>query len=187
MRKFTAYFLLIIFTIYHLGYLVVQLLMPVVIHHHWERQIWGCQEALPTERLIKIPFLMPYGQDQQDFQAVNFSIEIDGAMVRVTKQRYFGEHLEVMVVPDQLQANFDEQLQFWVASMGADQGGFQGSPIQKLLLKAFLKDFTPQSSDWRLTLASVPIQAICFPPLFVSIPDENEEVILPPPQDLQLA
>ncbi len=187
MRKSAAFFLLFCFAVYHLGYLVVQLLMPLAIHQHWERQIWEAKEALPSERLVKIPFPMPYGQDQEDFQSVNFSMEIDGKMTRVIKQRYFDEHLEVVIVPDQLQATFDQQLQLWISSIGSEQGDFQGSPMQKLLLKTFVKDFLSQPSDWQFSRQAELELAYNFLPFLATIPDGCEDVSLPPPRKTPLS
>ena len=182
MRQSAAYLLLLCFGIYHLGHLAVQLAMPFAIHQHWEKRIWADESALPAERLHKIPFPMPYGQDQEEFQAVNFSMEIAGKMTRVIRQRYFDEHLEVVIVPDQLQASLDEQLEVWLSSLSTDQGDFQGSPMQKLLLKSFAKDFMPRISPLGLR-SRIPLENIQeFPPFFVAIPDGIGQISLPPPR-----
>ncbi len=187
MRKSAAFLLLSCFGIYHLGYFVVQFLMPLAIHHHWENQVWESHESSLSGRLVRVPFTKPYGQNQEDFQPANFAMEIDGKMSRVIGQRYFEDHLEVLVVQDELRTKLDEQVKLWIFSLGSDPGGFDGPPLQKLLLKSFLKDFLPQPSGWELV---DPLQKIAIDhstPFLFDIPSGIKDIFLTPPRAIRLS
>ncbi len=187
MRKSAAIILLTCFGLYHLGFFAVQFLMPMAIHQHWDNQIWEDEEALLEGKLIRIPFSMPYGQNQENFQHVNFPMEIEGKVNRVIKQRYFEDYLEVIVVVDELQMKLDEQVKLWIFSLGSDQGDFDGPPLQKVLLKSFVKDFVPNAIDLTFSpnLTGILIRQ-SFPFLF-SIPQGIKDIILLPPREIHLS
>lgn len=182
MRKSAAVVLLACFGIYHLGYFVVQFLMPLAIQRHWEEQIWADDESALEGRLVRVPFSMPYGQNQENFQTVNFPMEIDGKTHRVIKQRYFDDHLEVIVVQDDLHMKFEEQVRLWISSLGSDKEGFEGTPLQKILLKSFVKDFVPNSLDWSISTGFSEIP-LTYPSKFsASVPTGTADIVLPPPR-----
>lgn len=187
MRKSAAIFLLTCFGLYHLGFFAVQFLMPMAIHQHWENQIWVNDEDFLEGKLIRIPFAMPYGQNQENFQSVNFSMEIEGKMNRVIKQRYFEDHLEVVVVEDELQTKLDEQVKLWIYSLSSGQTDFDGPPIQKVLLKSFVKDFVPQALDFSFSANITEIQIQHSSPFLFSIPQGIMDIILLPPQQVHLS
>ncbi|OOG72292.1 hypothetical protein [Algoriphagus sp. A40] len=145
MRKSAAFFLLTCFGLYHLGFFALQVLMPLAIHQHWENKIWEMDPQTLGGKLLKIPFPMPYGQNQENFQPVNFMMKVDGKISRVIQQRYFEDHLEVIVVEDELHTNFEDQIKRWISTLGTDPGDFDGPPLQKLLLKSFVKDYVLHS------------------------------------------
>lgn len=187
MRKSAAIILLTCFGLYHLGFFAVQFLMPMAIHQHWDNQIWENEEALLAGKLIRIPFFMPYGQNQENFQHVNFSMEIEGKVNRVIKQRYFEDHLEIVVVEDELQSKLDEQVKLWIFSLASGQGDFDGPPLQKVLLKSFVKDFVPHAHDFSYSpnLTGILIRH-SFPILF-RIPQGIKDIILLPPREIHLS
>jgi hypothetical protein len=187
MRKTAAYLLLTCFGVYHLGFFAVQFLMPIAIHHHWEKQVWDDQNPFLSGKLVRVPFSMPYGQDQEHFQAVNFSMEIEGKTKRVIKQRYFDDHLEVVVVEDQLQTKFDEQVELWLFSIGVDQGDIEGSPLQNVLLKSFVKNFVLNSTDWRASVAFSEISVNHSSPFLLIVPKGTKDVIPLPPEQIHFS
>ncbi len=187
MRKTAAFLLFTTFGVYHLGYFAVQFLMPLAIHQHWENQIWGDQASSLPGRMVRVPFIIPYGQNQDEFQPVNFSMEIDGKMARVIKQRYFDDHLEVIVVDDQLQMNLNEQVKNWFFSLGAAPSDADGHPLQQVLLKSFEKNFVSYS----LELEFLPVPWAILPahsfPFLINIPLGITDISLPPPRQISLA
>ncbi len=187
MRKSAAIFLLTCFGLYHLGFFAVQFLMPMAIHQHWENQIWENDEDFLEGKLIRIPFAMPYGQNQENFQTVNFQMEIEGKVNRVIKQRYFEDHLEVVVVKDELQTKLNEQVKLWIVSLASDQGDFEGPPLQKVLLKSLVKDFVPRVHDFSFAPKLTEILIRHFSPFLVSIPKGIKDILLLPPQGIQLS
>nr|WP_287935609.1 hypothetical protein [Algoriphagus sp.] len=187
MRKSAAIILLSCFGLYQFGFFAVQFLMPLAIHQQWNNQIWDMNEDFLEGKLIRIPFSIPYGQNQENFQSVNFSMEIEGKMNRVIKQRYFEDHLEVVVVEDELQSKLDEQVKLWIFSLSTDQGDFDGPPLQKVLLKSFVKDFIPQALGFSFSPNLTGIQIRHSFPFLFSIPLGTKDIILLPPQQIQLS
>ncbi len=187
MRKSAAIILLTCFGLYQLGFFGVQFLMPLAIHQHWDNQIWDNEAGLLEGKLIRIPFSMPYGQNQENFQSVNFPMEIEGKVNRVIKQRYFEDHLEIVVVEDDFQTKLDEQVKLWIFSLASDQGGFDGPPLQKVLLKSFVKDFVAHAHDFSFSpnLSGILIRH-SFPSLF-NIPLGIKDIILLPPREIHLS
>ena len=187
MRKTAAHLLLTCFGMYHLGFFAVQFLMPIAIHHHWESQLWENEDSILEGRLVRVPFSLPYGQNQENFQPANFSMEIDGKTSRVIKQRYFDEHLEVIVVDDQLQMNLDEQVGLWISSVSSNQGDFEGPPLQKVLLRSFVKDFV-SNSHFTAFSGNVSENTIDHSSSFLlSIPQGTRNIFLPPPRQFSFA
>lgn len=182
MRKSAAFILLSCFAIYHLGYFAVQFLMPMAIHQHWEKQVWDDQDSGLTGRLVRVPFPMPYGQDQEEFQPVNFPIKIDGKMVRVIKQRYFDDHLEVIVVHDELQTNLNAQVKNWLFALGADSGDGEGPPLQKVILKSFAKNFVPYTLELEFASIRSEIPVGHSTHFLFDMPVGIRDICLPPPQ-----
>lgn len=184
MKKLSAFFLLSTLMAYHFGFLAVSFLMPKIIHQHWESQIWNLSHETSSGELIRIPFSLPYGQNQENFQAVNLSMEIDGKWKRVIRQRYFDEHLEVIAVPDQLEQKLNRGIHTWMTSFAPDQENQDIPPAQKLLLKSFLKHFIPQNFSLAFATETLPFLA-SKPLLFQDqLLFRAFEVPLPPPRDL---
>ena len=125
---------------------------------------------------------MPYGQDQEEFQTVNFPIEIDGKMVRVIKQRYFDDHLEVIVVHDELQTNLNEQVNNWLTALGADSGDSETPPLQKLLLKSFAKNFVSYRLELEFEAGPSESPAGYSTHFLFAIPTGIKDICLPPPR-----
>jgi len=182
MRKTAAHLLLACFGVYHFGFFAVQFLMPMAIHHHWESRIWENGGSSPAGRLVRVPFSLPYGQNQENFQSVNFSMEINGQSSRVIKQRYFDDHLEVIVVDDELQANFHQQIKNWLSSLGADQEDSDQAPLQKTLSKSFAKNFIPYEFELKLEASHWEIPLRHTSHLLVGMPTGIQVILLPPPR-----
>jgi hypothetical protein len=187
MRKSAAILLLSCFGLYQFGFFAMQFLMPLAIHQQWNNQIWENEEDFLEGKLIRIPFSMPYGQNQENFQSVNFSMEIEGKVNRVIKQRYFEDHLEVVVVEDKLQSKLDEQVILWIFSLSPEQGDFDGPPLQKVLLKSFVKDFVPRVHDFSFAPKLTAILIRHSSPFLVSIPKGVKDIILLPPRGIQIS
>jgi hypothetical protein len=187
MRKTAAHLLLFCFGVYHFGYFAVQFLMPMAIHHHWQSQIWEYEASALGEKLVRIPFPMPYGQDHQDFQPVNFAMEIDGQTSRVIKQRYFDEHLEVIVVEDKLQTNLQHQVKNWLLSFAADAPDSQQPPLQQVLSQSFAKNFIPYEFEMKLEPSPWEIPLRHTSHLLVAIAIGIHDIFLPPPRQFHLS
>jgi hypothetical protein len=182
MKKIAAPLLLVCFGIYHFGFFAVQFLMPLAIHQHWESRIWDDEAFSLGGRLVKIPFSMPYGQDQEDFQSVNFTLEIEGQTSRVIKQRYFDEHLEVIVVDDKLQTNLQEQVKNWLFSLSAEAGDSDSTPLPQTLAQSFAKNFIPYMLEWSFAPDQLPSPLKHLSHFQVGIQTGIKDIQLPPPK-----
>jgi hypothetical protein len=187
MRKIAAPLLLVCFGIYHFGFFAVQFLMPLAIHHHWESRIWDDEASSLGGRLVKIPFSMPYGQDQESFQFANFSLEIEGQTSRVIKQRYFDEHLEVIIVVDKLQSNLKKQVKSWLFSLSAESEDSDQLPLQQALAKTFAKNFIPYMLEWSVESAQFAILIVHNDYFHVGIITGIKDILLPPPKLMVLS
>lgn len=185
MKQALSIFLLSCFAFYQFGYFVVLVCIPRIIDQQWEGRIWDQGISLSEGELVKIPFAMPYGQNQEEFTSVNHSIQIDGAWKRVIKQRYFDDHLEVITVPDRLESNLEAQLKTWASSFNPDTDAEDIPPLQKLILKSFHKNFTSpiQYHNQFIFNDLKPINQHGF--YAFSILESNPEITSPPPQILQ--
>ncbi|WP_268035201.1 hypothetical protein [Algoriphagus sp. PAP.12] len=185
MKQALSIFLLSCFTFYQFGYFVVLVCMPRIIDKHWEERIWNQGISLSEGELVKIPFAMPYGQNQEEFTSVNHSIQIDGTWKRVIKQRYYDDHLEVITVPDRLESNLETQLKTLGSTFNPDSDTNDIPPLQKLILKSFNKNFTSPIQEPNQFIFN-DLKPINQQGLYAfSILESNPEVTSPPPQILQ--
>ncbi|AMQ55708.1 hypothetical protein [Algoriphagus sanaruensis] len=127
--------------IYHLGFIALSYLMPRIIDHYWEEKIWSEDLNFSEVRLIRKPLTMPYGRNQENFSPANISIEIDGTWNRVIGQRFFEDHFEVIILPDEIQNSFAQELHEWMSSFFSEGRGKDIPTSQKLLIKSIFKNY----------------------------------------------
>lgn len=183
-RPFLSFLLLACFLLYQFGYLLLCFWMPKAIQTHWEEQIWSEKLETTSKVYISIPFAKPYGQDQQEYQVANFPIEWNGKSHRVLYQQYRNDSLHLIAVSDEMQERFLTQLNTWINSVNSKDIQDELPPLQKLLLKSFIKDYIPlqeQSLDPNFQIALLDDDP--FTPYFLRLSIGKTPPIQVPPQD----
>ena len=69
-----------------------------------------------TERM-EIPLSLPYMANQETFQVTNLAMEVDGEFLRVVKQRYQNDTLQIVYIKDHRQRQLVNQLNDWIQSI----------------------------------------------------------------------
>ena len=156
---------------------------PSAIQAHWEERIWNEELEATSKVYFSIPFAKPYGQDQQEYQVANFPIELNGKFHRVIYQQYRNDSLHLIAISDEVQTRFKAQLKTWISSVSSEESPNELPPLQKLLLKSFIKDFIPQEEqNLSLSYPLVIYEADRITPYLFRIPDGKTPKILVPPQ-----
>ncbi|MFN3999249.1 hypothetical protein [Algoriphagus sp.] len=185
MKRLISIFLLFCFGLYQFGFFILSFWMPIAIQNYWEKEAWNYNLTSVLNTTLVIPFPRPYGQDQEDYQVANFSIELKGKKHRVIYQQYKNDSLHLVAVPDKFHDSYRAQLTTWIASLNEGEAAENTPFSQKLLLKSFLKDFIPQENLLSLKerLLSSRVVSDLKPYLF-STPTAEFELDLPPPERL---
>lgn len=152
MRKGLAILLLCCFALYHFGYYVAYFSFRFQIESRWMEKIYSESQEGFEEQLLKIPLSLPYAADQEEFQLTNTYFEKDGQHYRVIKQRYVGDTLQMIYVPDLAKRDLDKTIKKWISSLVQDEVPHQNDNL--LLDKLLIKDYTqPQNDlDFRILL-----------------------------------
>jgi len=90
--------------------------------------------------MMEIPLSLPYMANQDDFQTTNLSMEVDGQFLRVVKQRYQNDTLQVVYIKDQQKQKLNEQVSDWIKSI-TDNSQNNKQNHKLLFAKFFPKDF----------------------------------------------
>lgn len=78
--------------------------------------------------------------NQEDFQTTNLSMEVDGQFLRVVKQRYQNDTLQIIYLKDHKQQRLENQVSDWIKSI-TDKSPKNNSERNQLFAKFFPKDF----------------------------------------------
>lgn len=90
--------------------------------------------------MMEIPLSLPYMANQEEFQTTNLSMEVDGQFLRVVKQRYQNDTLQIVYIKDHKQQKLEDQLADWVKSL-TDKSPQNNTERNQLFAKFFPKDF----------------------------------------------
>lgn len=78
--------------------------------------------------------------NQENFQTTNLSMEINGQFLRVIKQRYQNDTLQILYIKDHKQQNLKEQVTGWIKSI-TDESQKNSRERNHFFAKFFPKDF----------------------------------------------
>ena len=91
-------------------------------------------------KMMEIPLSLPYMANQESFQVTNIAMEVDGEFLRIVKQRYQNDTLQLIYIKDQQQQQLEDQLNNWIKSI-TDQSPKNKQDRNQLFAKLFPKDF----------------------------------------------
>jgi len=89
---------------------------------------------------MEIPLSLPYMANQEAFQTTNLPMEIDGQFLRVVKQRYQNDTLQIVYLKDHKQQKLENQVTDWIKSI-TDKSPDNNTERNQLFAKFFPKDF----------------------------------------------
>lgn len=141
MKRKLAILLLFCFSFYHFGYYLFYFSYKYKVESDWVVSLHTADRAFNKEHLIKIPLIIPYMPDQEDFHNTNTSFRKNGKTYRVVKQRYVQDTLQVVYVPDTALNKLDQTIKGWIATLtdGIDQEASNGKVIPKNFIKDYLQ------------------------------------------------
>ena len=140
MRKNYSIFLLGCFCLYYFGHLIYFFALQHRLDKEWETSIWEESYDHTATELLKIPLSLPYMANQEHFQTTNLSMEIGGQNLRVIKQRYQNDTLQIVYLKDLNQQKLKNEVADWIKIITNES---QESPVNKnqFFAKFFPKDF----------------------------------------------
>lgn len=139
LRKSISILLLVCFASYHFGYYVFYFSQEARIENVWHNKIYAIESIDLEERIMEIPFPLPYMPNQEDFSPTNTRFVKDGTYFRAIKERYQNDTLQVVYVLDSQRQALESTLQEWVSWLNQDD--FQTEKPSSVPLKAFVKDY----------------------------------------------
>ncbi len=90
--------------------------------------------------MMEIPLSLPYMANQESFQTTNLAMEVDGKFLRVVKQRYQNDTLQLVYIIDHQQQQLENQVTDWIRSI-SDQSPQNKKERNQLFAKLFPRDF----------------------------------------------
>ena len=90
--------------------------------------------------MMEIPLSLPYMANQEYFQVTNLAMEVEGELLRVVKQRYQNDTLQLVYIKDHQQQQLEDQVNDWIKSI-TDQSPQNKQDRNQLFAKLFPKDF----------------------------------------------
>ena len=140
MRKLSSIILLGCFCLYYFGHLVYFYAYQHSLNRDWEESIWEEKYDDSATEMMEIPLSLPYMANQESFQVTNLAMEVDGEFLRVVKQRYQNDTLQLIYIKDHQQRQLENQLNDWIQSI-TDQSQKNEQDRNQLFAKLFPKDF----------------------------------------------
>jgi hypothetical protein len=166
--------------LYYFGYIVYFFAFQQKLDKQWEENIWEESYDVTQTGMIKIPLSLPYMANQEDFQTTNLSMEMEGQYLRVVKQRYQNDTLQIIYIKDYQQQKLENQLKDWIKSI-TDTSPTNKTERNQLFGKFFPKDFmgnefyTFHTWDGLFTSTRIPTRQNHYSNIFLSLKT-------PPPQ-----
>ncbi|MCR9015133.1 hypothetical protein [Aquiflexum gelatinilyticum] len=180
MKKVISIFLLCCFALYHFGYYVAYFSFRFQIESDWMEKIYSDNQEGLEEKLMEIPLSVPYMADEEDFRPTNTSFEKDGKTFRAIKQRYVNDTLQIVYVPDTAKRILDNTIKQWVSSLVQDDLPDAGN--NSLLVKLFIKDYTPVSNDFDYSPVASELEQDFIGFIFSSYENNYFHLNSPPPE-----
>ncbi|WP_192350432.1 hypothetical protein [Algoriphagus sp. Y33] len=140
MRKLSSIVLLGCFCLYYFGYLIYYYTFQHSINRDWEESIWEEMYDDSDTEMMEIPLSLPYMANQESFQTTNLAMEVDGKFLRVVKQRYQNDTLQLVYIIDHQQQQLENQVTDWIRSI-SDQSPQNKKERNQLFAKLFPRDF----------------------------------------------
>jgi hypothetical protein len=118
-RRITAILLLFLFLLNIIGYYGVFM----GLKYSLEKQVVDALDAqeYSSDQLVefKIPVSLPYMPDQADFERVDGLIEVEGKYYRLVKQKYAGDTLSIVCIPDHSQQKIHKAIEEYVSTFAS--------------------------------------------------------------------
>lgn len=180
MRKILSIFLLSCFCLYYFGYIFYFFAFQHQLNRVWDQHIWEETYDVSSTEMIEIPLSIPYMANQEDFQTTNLSMEIEGQFLRVVKQRYQNDTLQIVYLKDHQKQKLDEQVSDWIKSI-TDNSQNSSQERSLIFAKILPKDFMANEIA---SLAFLEIRLVAFKNIFSQNPYSDIFISLnsPPPQ-----
>ena len=117
MKRFFAVYLLLLFLVYNAGYYVFYLSVNAQYEDSWRQKV-ELNDINPDIILTKsIPITLAYQADQENFQPVLESFEMDGKVYRILQQRYAKDTLHIVYINDQTGKQIKNSLRDWISTL----------------------------------------------------------------------
>lgn len=144
MKRLVAILLLCCFSLYHFGYYAFYFSYRAQLEANWLRWLSAGDSNL-DERIMSIPLSIPYVEDMEEFHPANTTFEKDGQHYRAIKQRYVGDEIQVVYVPDTARRNLDYTFKLWVHSLVKNEMPDKSGNPQNI--KLFAKDYSQPDNN----------------------------------------
>lgn len=139
MRRFAAISLLFLFLLNVIGYYGV--FMGLKYNLEQQRVAALDAEQFAEEQLqeFRIAVSLPYMPDQPNYERVDGLIEVEGKFYRLVKQRYAGDTLYIVCIPDQDQEKLHKAIEDYVSTFAMpDASRSKQADLSKSLSKDYL-------------------------------------------------
>ncbi len=140
MRKTVAIIFLTLFLLNIIGYYGVFL----GLKYSFEQQVVGQLDAdeYGTGELVEfeVAVTLPYMPDQPNYERVDGLIDVDGKFYRLVKQRYAGDTLYIVCIPDHNQQKIHKALEEYVQTFASPDSS---KSKQLDFSKSLSKDYLP--------------------------------------------
>lgn len=144
MRRLTAIFFLTLFLLNIIGYYGVFL----GLKYSMEQQLVGQLDAdeYQADDLIefKIAVTLPYMPDQIQYERVDGLIDVEGKYYRLVKQRYAGDTLYIVCLPDYDQQKIHKAIEEYVQTFASPDAN---KSKQLDFSKSLSKDYMPMATS----------------------------------------
>lgn len=128
------------FCLYYFGHLIFFFAFQHALEKEWEASIWEESYDHAATQMMEIPLSLPYMANQEYFQTTNLSMEIDGQNLRVVKQRYQNDTLQIVYLRDYKQQKLENEVADWIKTI-TNKSPESPSKKNQLFAKFFPKDF----------------------------------------------
>ncbi len=144
---------------YQLGYMGVYWYTTTQINNYWKEKI----QYQGPKKEIMLPISLPYWVDNEGYRSTDGKITLDGITYRKIFQKYEGDSIYLVLVPDVRTIKAESAIASWV-NMLADEEGSEAGSLRLLVSSA--KDYL---LDSEITLDRIQEEKFRFKPYLQGI------------------
>lgn len=134
MKRFYSIFFLILFLLYHVGYIGVYWLAANQIDDYWNSP----SNFKGQVKKISIPMALPYWGDHEDYRPTDGTFEWEGKTYRKVLRKYAQDTVHLILIEDKLTAQLDKSIKEWI-QLSTESTSDENS--KTTFLKTFAKDY----------------------------------------------